>query len=702
MRASGRRAALLGISAQRTAESSDKARPSAGRRLRDALVTWREETLPKLPDQFKNAAPTSAFFIALFWLTVILFGMDHVMAVSCYTTLFNVRCRKYNAPSQYLRFFLVTLLALAAARAATLNLPLCIAVNLAMPFVFVFMRSSQLNPRRYFPYMMLFMFLQLRPELLDNLGLQAAALLFNCAVLTVALLIAGVVLRKADESVNRLHQNIRRLAGALQYMADNGIDQGTRPELLKLRADFSELAYAAREDSSAPDLLSNLFDMFAALAQRTAYLVGRLNWQTGDQCANAPYLRELADLTRDVDRIINTRDNRILTRRAEALLADADAVANDRFRLFYRSYLRMLILILRDAEDPHQVRWRLSTANQLRVSYFRKHPSLDSFEMRFSIRCGVVLAVSCGASLALPVDHLYWFPLTAFLLLQPFATESIHRTYTRTVGTVLGSVAVYLLGLLNLPYEGVMVLGMVLITCLYSSTPGSSVLAFFATTYALSLASFSIGDRYAIGMRLICLAAAGILVVGVNRLVVPTSDRTLFLANVRQLFGMVERYWELIRKSLHERMDAAAPCEALLHFQMVHTQAAHYIEGLPVSTEQERGYKLATQHVLFCLWELICELEQLELLVRMGDIDEAEYANLELFERIASDCCQPFAYDKRMGPAEDLLDRFQEEDVRYVLQQYLLRAKWLADALEKARGLIGEKPSYVEEVRDVA
>ena len=154
-------------------------------------------------------------------------------------------------------------------------------MNVVMPFVFVFMRSSQLNPRRYFPYMMLFVFLQLRPELLDNLLLEAALLTVCCAVLTVSLIIAGLVVHKDDADRARLHEMVTRLADKLDHMADTGITVHTRQELLRLRTEYAKLAYQVREDANAQASVSNLFDMFAMLAQRTAYLVGRLEWHEG-------------------------------------------------------------------------------------------------------------------------------------------------------------------------------------------------------------------------------------------------------------------------------------------------------------------------------------------------------------------------------------------------------------------------------------
>ena len=668
---------------------------------RELVQTWRRETVPELPGKIKKALPVSAFFIVLFWTVVGLFGISHVMPVSCYTTIFNVRHRKYNRPGQYLRFFAVSYLALAAARIATLNIVLCIVMNIVMPFVFVFMRSSQLNPRRYFPYTMLFVFLQLRPAYLDDLALEAALLTVSCTALSLALVVAGRVLHKADENLARLHEMVTRLACELDHMADTGITTDTRGRLLRLRASYTELAYQVREDANAQASVSNLFDMFAMLAQRTAYLVGRLEWHEGPGCPHAPYLRKLAGLTRATEMVLERRDKSAVTAQVKMLQTEADGIVNDRFRLFYRSYLAMMFLILQDAGRRIHRRWRMSPIVQLRIASFRKHPTLDSFELRFSVRCAVVLAVSCAVSLAAPVDHLYWFPLTAFLLIQPFPAESIRRMRTRTAGTVLGCLFTYALSALNLPQGAAMLVGMVLISCLYASKPGGTVLAFFATSYALTMVSFSLSGPYAIGMRLACLAAAVVLVSVVNLLIMPTSDHTLFLANVHELFSLLERYWGLLRRSLDGSIDAVTSSEALLHIQMVHTQATAYARTLPEATSQERSQKRATRRVLFCLWELVCELEQLGFLIRVQAIDEREYRQLDRFMEVAEACSNPFVVDARLDAAASLIDRFAEDDVRYLLYQYMRRARVLAAALEQARETTAGRPTYREEVAEI-
>ena len=68
---------------------------------------------------------------------------------------------------------------------------------------------------------------------------------------------------------------------------------------------------------------------------------------------------------------------------------------------------------------------------------FRRRISRHSIETRFALRLSVVLTISCGAKAISHANHVYWFPLNAFLLLQPSFEDSEHRL-TRPIGTALG------------------------------------------------------------------------------------------------------------------------------------------------------------------------------------------------------------------------------------------------------------------------
>lgn len=659
-------------------------------------------------DRLIGTLPVIVFFIVALWVVTLGFGSEYLLVVSPYTTLFETRLTKYNPPSQYARFALVSAFVLIAARAAVANPALSVLVNLCVPFVLVFMRSSQLNPRRYFPYTMLFCWLELRPStIVDTFWTQAAVLLTCCALLSASLLVAGLVRHRADESRDLLHSYIRRLADDLETSARGGVGPRLSAELLSLRSDFARLAYTAREDSCAPGRVTDLLDMFATLAQRTAYLAGSADWKGRNESEHERALLDLADLTRKMDvalRLESARACEQLLPEAQALLSQTQ-IEEPRFKIFYQSYLNLAVLILRTAADPHQRPWRLTPRGLARVAVFRKRPSLDSFEMRFAVRCGAVLAVSCTVNLLFPVEKLYWFALHAFLLLQPFPEESVRRMRTRMVGTAIGCLFVHALALLNLGYVGITILGTLLVAPLYAATPGSVSSAFFATAYAVTMASVSIDDSYATGMRLASLVLAIATVAVVNRLVCPTSDRRLFVANVRQMISMVECYWELVRATLSARVDTVVSSETLLHFQMVHTQAARFVEGLEDAGEKDpeiaelARYRGAARRSLFCLWEIMCELEQLELMVRLHEVGPEERRTFEKIVTLAEDGCAPDRFGPVAADARELVGRLAEPDLRYVLEQYLERAEELRRAIDDARGALVEKPAYLDEVR---
>ena len=207
-------------------------------------------------------------------------------------------------------------------------------------------------------------------------------------------------------------------------------------------------------------------------------------------------------------------------------------------------------------------------------------------------------------------------------------------------------------------------------------------MAFFGSSYALSIVSLSTGERYAIFMRLVCLIAAVIFVFIVTRLIVPTSDRALFRANLDELFILIESYWALLRASLHTNINAVTSSEAIWHMHTVHAQAASYVKALPQSTSEEKSYHDAAQQVLACQRKLTVGLEQLNYFIRLDGTSKQEYPTLEQFMTIAEACSNPFVADKRLETAENLVGKLQEEELRTLLNQYLTRAKSLATALD--------------------
>ena len=144
-------------------------------------------------------------------------------------------------------------------------------------------------------------------------------------------------------------------------------------------------------------------------------------------------------------------------------------------RIFYRSFLHMALLLLQpggEAGQSGRSARRLPTWEQLRTQ-FRRAFSLERFEVRFALRLTVVVTVSSTVSLAWDFEHTYWFPLHAFLLLQPSYEESTHRMFTRPIGTAIGCLLVHLV----LPWlpgtAGIFVFSLGMISLMFCCTPGT-------------------------------------------------------------------------------------------------------------------------------------------------------------------------------------------------------------------------------------
>ena len=113
--------------------------------------------------RLKGAFPTIFFYILQFLLVSVLFGQRYIIVITCSTTLFQLWHKQYNSPWDYTRMFLVSLLLCLLAYAATRNVVLCVLLNLAVPVVLVFWKSSQFTPKGYLGFAMTFVFLELRP-----------------------------------------------------------------------------------------------------------------------------------------------------------------------------------------------------------------------------------------------------------------------------------------------------------------------------------------------------------------------------------------------------------------------------------------------------------------------------------------------------------------------------------------------------------
>ncbi len=634
-------------------------------------------TLQSFPSLFrsrlKEALPTILFYVAQFVLVSLLFGQRYIIVVTCSTTLFQIRRKVHNTLSDYVRLFLVPLLLCLLAYAATRNVWLCVALNLAVPVFLVFWRSSQFAPKGYLGFAMTFVFLELRPPTPEEFRTQFLTAVFCFALLIPALVLYDRLLHRAPDPARQIDNALVRLSQLLRQLGEDGGDSSVRQELYDTAQRFHRLGYDRRHLFHLPDRQKRYYHLFALLFQRAAYLVSDEGaWREARETPAFPEVMDkLSSLVRRLHEARHPAELVDLEKEIQHLL-ERNVLPQGRLRIFARSVLHMLLLLCREPLAPSRPSFRTHAWRDWWMD-FRQRLSPGSFEFRFALRLAVVLTVSCTISFLWDFEHTYWFPLHAFLLLQPSYEESAHRMVTRPIGTAIGCVVVHLVYPLLPGLPGIFVFSLAMIALMYCCTPGSWVHPIFSTSFALTMATLTVEKGEAIQLRLFYLGMAVVLVLLVNRFLLPSRKDLQFRRNLRSLFYLQSVYWGVVQRSLRDPVDPALFSELLSQFHMVYHEASAYIAQLP----PEAGAPYHTMQLT--LWNMFSELEQVECLVQTGSLTPEEYSLLEeLANQIRS----------RLSPPQVSLAALSEAglpqgELRGMVERYLQNARLLFTCLPK-------------------
>ena len=242
---------------------------------------------------------------------------------------------------------------------------------------------------------------------------------------------------------------------------------------------------------------------------------------------------------------------------------------------------------------------------------------------------------------------------------------------TRPVGTVIACLLVHII----YPYlpglAGVFIFSLVMIALMYCCTPGTWVHPIFSTSFALTMATLTVGEMEAIELRLFYLALAVILVLIVNCFLLPSRREQQFTRNIHSLFYLQSVYWGVVERSLREKIDPALFSEMLSKFYMVYHEVVSYINMLPL--EEKENYNT----MQITMWNMFSELEQVECLVQLGALTKEEYLPLgELSEKIRSQLSPPkesLTYVKT--------DKIPAGELKNMIKNYLNNACILINAL---------------------
>lgn len=351
---------------------------------------------------FTDAAPVILFFLIAFYSILWLFGVKYIIVVSVLATLFKVRCRKRQTMAKLLSMAAVQLSLAVLAFLAGHWLILCVILNILVPFLLVFLQSTQFNQKGYFTSAMGFVFFQLNPVAVSEFGR------FLCAMTYGLLLLAGALLiysrgRERDVDYGLERRGLEVLAGHLSAWAageENAEAGSCSPSSAR-----SANRWNRAGDSYAVKREGQIHYMAALLFQRSAYFLTVLR-ENGIGEEEKRFLLRLCAFLREFNRCwpgtgtkagADGEENysRALRENGEELAREA-GLREDGIGRFGEQTVSLLLTLLSRLEQrdlPLAAVRRRSGEKGRPLAWILQRFRPDTFEMRFSLRLSSVLTL---------------------------------------------------------------------------------------------------------------------------------------------------------------------------------------------------------------------------------------------------------------------------------------------------------------------
>lgn len=563
--------------------------------------------------KWADAFPTIFVSIFLFLTIYRIFGITQIILVSFLTLLFRIRSSKGFDIWELLWCYLIQLVLFIVAYLATLNLVFCIILNLVVPFLLVFLLTDKFNPKAYFVYGMEFVLLQMVPITRGQIPARLLALLYGYSFVTLALFFYSKVIKKR-RNYGTVRKGINNLAIQLEKLADGQKDPADTYELVKMMYHMNQVIYTSRNYNYLATGYGRINYYFMLVFQRFRYFVENVldDASLGSE-QNQSYFRKLSGVFYEIEKEINQSDNSSLARKVQKMLAE-ESLDSERVNEGMMKILRLLSFALLKMTEVSKNRsekeWKIPDITH-KIKGAKGQFHLSQFHIRFALRLSIVLCITFSFCRATSLEHSYWYPMSAFLMLMPYSEESVMKINNRVIGTVGGLfVTFFLTGIFKSLNAHIVIL--LIMTCLMYAAPATSwTMSMYSTCYGLSLTTLSLPQGEAIELRLVYVLAAVATVLLANRFILPNTAKEEFLKSVNALLDIDEAMVREVRKSMACQSDRNMLRELMVQFNLASEDIENYIKR-NMNKEEQEFY----QQFLPLNRRLVTEIEQIDSYIR--------------------------------------------------------------------------------------
>ena len=568
----------------------------------------------KVLQKIYQSLPVILFFLILFYLIFILFGLPYIILATIVAIQFQIHSKKNLSLSKIISFILTQFVIQILAFLATRNIYNSIILNLIVPFWLIFTRSSQFNPTGYFSELMAFTFLQLMPVSNENFHIQIEAMALGMFMFFIAMIWYNKKFHKQNPTIQIKKQSFSLLNEAYQKQKNGNDIKQELQDLYKLQQAFYEEANNKRKASYIVSNEGKISYLYALLIQRTIYLLSHLSLSEEEHEDELQHLFSLLKKASENSHISS------LINEIQAITKEENN-KTDWIDDSIDSILSVLELILRNSLDHNtktlDKKWKIPLSIRIK-QLFHYRIRLDAFELRFAFRMSIILIIGMACNLYTNMEHGFWFVMNSFLLTQPMYEESIQRMKTRFIGTICGSLLMVLLQSLLIGIPAHMAIASILTFGVFSLKPGTSLHTFFVTGFSLTITSLALNIYIAVQLRILYVMVSIIFVLIVNKAIFPTSHQTQLKYNEQLIFHMHHVYLRILHRCLSSEADYWLLCDARIRFHLVYEQMKKEIEKSPdiASIDDE---------ILHISYQMFSELEQLLFMITNRNLNTQLY-----------------------------------------------------------------------------
>lgn len=566
----------------------------------------------KMKDGFVDGLPTIIMAIILFFSILKIFGVTEVIIMPFLVLLFIIKSKEEFNLKRLLKIFSMILLISTFSYIANLNIVLCVLINLILPAIIVYLYTDSFTPKGYFVYVMAFVFLQLSPIEFSHLPKRFSALIFSMVLITLGLFINSLKDRYknsyelAENGLLNLSKQINKIVQ--KEKLKNDID-----ELNRIIYKLNNLIYSSRNYKYLVDSFGSNNYYFMLVFQKFQYVIKTIHKNSDNlNGSDILYLNELNKLLKKISEDMNEKNNTDLIRLLDNFI-DKQYFTNKKVEYDIAYIINILRVALSNMTitnfDNIKDNWRIpKIAHKIRgIKYNLK---LDMFQLRFALRLSFVLTTTFLISRLTGLNHSYWIPMSAFLMVTPFYEDSAERINNRILGTILGSILTFLLLSIFHTANAHIIIIVLMTICMYSVVPSTWIMTSYTTCYGLTLATLAMDRNEAIELRVTYIFIAAVISILANKYILPNKSSYEFKLNVTKLITIDREMVLMLRKALENRneFDSTYLKELLIRSNQINLDIKNYKK----KNEYEESFY---NNLLEINKQLIHEIQQISYIV---------------------------------------------------------------------------------------